>query len=256
MKKLTYYMLTFMALISCTNNNHEIKCYENENNKTCLEYKNHQLIDSVTYVNGKVEGIRKSVDYGDSIIAINTYLEGRLNGISKGFYLNGRNYYSGLYQNDNKIGEWYQWKKNEEIERYDYYNLNGQRLFLVINSNKSYKVTGNPIIHVHFFIDNDSLETSVLVANPSKISSNRIFVGEIDSLGKPRNVLIYNITNSSPAIIEKRLYNNKNKMRIFYELKLNKSDNSFNFKKDFGPVEIDSIATHTAVLRPSAPRLR
>jgi len=78
-------------------------------------YLANKLAEEKNYENGKIEGVLKR--YAESGILQNelTYSKGKLNGLSKYYNSNGELIYTGIFENDVKIGDWQYYENGKKV---------------------------------------------------------------------------------------------------------------------------------------------
>ena len=86
-------------------------------------------IDSLNYERGKLNGMNYL--YVHDTLLITEYLEGIESGVKTAFYPNGETMYFGNMIDGKQIGGWKFFHSNSELESYEYFNLKGERMFLV-----------------------------------------------------------------------------------------------------------------------------
>jgi hypothetical protein len=88
------------------------------------------MVDSATYIDGKIDGLRIKIDESDSIHYFHQYTLGVLDGEQFGFYPNTRPYFTGIRRAGIQVGEWVFYHPNGVTGSYEYYDEAGIRLYL------------------------------------------------------------------------------------------------------------------------------
>lgn len=212
--------------------------------KICKTFHDGKIIDSAYLVHNKIHGKRFSIHLKDSLIFFESYKYGILEGDVTVRYFNNNLCYKGKYENNERVGKWLKWNKSEEIEKENYYETNGDgtRVFAISYLGNEVKAEGNAILDVAFDFIDSSLITFIRIAVPEKLHGELI-VGELDSLNKPKNLLVYDefSKDSLDFCFDTRIFNSKNKIKIYYEIFDSTDTFSYTSIKTFDSSQIDSI---------------
>jgi hypothetical protein len=93
-------------------------------------YEDGMLKDSLTFENGKLNGVSRSYDKRDKTTLMVEFKLGKEHGVEKAYFENGTLYYYGLNEEEKQIGEWLFYHPNGTIHTYEYFNPSGERVYL------------------------------------------------------------------------------------------------------------------------------
>ncbi len=85
-----------------------------------------KLLDSATYVNDTLNGMRKFFEESTGLWHVENYHNGMLEGIDKAFYSDGIRSFEGYRKNNQKVGEWKFRYANGNPITYEFYDSTGK----------------------------------------------------------------------------------------------------------------------------------
>lgn len=139
-------------------------------------YKDGLLMDSATFVNGKINGTRKYYEASTGLLHTENYRNGMLNGPHKAVFGSGISSFEGYRKDNQKVGEWKFYYPSGKLITYEYYDSTGRlKYFKKYDKDGSIlKTDGSGLIEVVFqqttFKLSEPVSGSVLIATPDGCS--------------------------------------------------------------------------------------
>jgi len=123
---------------------------EQTNYRYMTFYKDGLLMDSATFVDGKINGIRKYYEASTGLLHLENYKNGVLNGPQKAVFSSGISSFEGYRKNNYKVGEWKFFYPGGKLITYEYYDSTGRlKYFKKYDKNGSIlKTNGTGLIEV------------------------------------------------------------------------------------------------------------
>ncbi|MBA3680488.1 MAG: hypothetical protein H0W73_04895 [Bacteroidetes bacterium] len=124
-----------------------------------IKYDKGVIIDSFGEVRGKIEGLRFSFDKKSKTRIYSNYNDDRLNGIEKGYFMNGVLSYITNFRNDTVVGETFYYYPSGQIKTYEFNTFTfGQLIY-----QRKYDLNGKTIKSIgrgliHFNQEKDSIK--------------------------------------------------------------------------------------------------
>ena len=129
------------------------------------------MIDSATYKNDVITGLRKYYDAGSGLTHIETYKNGVPNGVMKAVFDNGVTNFEGYMLNGSKAGEWIFHYQDGRPITYEFYDLSGNIKYFrkYDDGGAAEKVTGSGIIDISLSID--KTDTTIFIKARATLAS-------------------------------------------------------------------------------------
>jgi hypothetical protein len=123
---------------------------EQTNYRYMAFYKDGLLMDSATFIDGKINGIRKYYEASTGLLHLENYKNGVRNGPQKAIFSSGISSFEGYRKNNHKVGEWKFFYPGGKLITYEYYDSTGRLKYLKkYDKNGSIlKTDGNGLIEV------------------------------------------------------------------------------------------------------------
>jgi antitoxin component YwqK of YwqJK toxin-antitoxin module len=145
--------------------------------------RNGKLLDSARYINDTLEGMRRFYEEKTTLLHIENYHNGFLNGIHKAIYNTGVTGFEGYRKNNKMVGEWkFNFADGHPIT-YEYYDSAG-----VMKYFRKYDDDGN-VLRV------DGIGMIQVKANTSSLDSIQIISGFVEAAVPPESTTIFTIEN-------------------------------------------------------------
>ncbi|MCD4729336.1 MAG: hypothetical protein K8R74_01960 [Bacteroidales bacterium] len=123
---------------------------EQTNYRYMVFYKDGLLMDSSTFVDSKISGLRKYYEISTGLLHLENYKNGVMNGPQKAIFSSGISSFEGYRKDNNKVGEWKFFYPSGKLITYEYYDSTGQlKYFKKYDKNGSIlKTDGTGLIEV------------------------------------------------------------------------------------------------------------
>lgn len=175
--------LLCLFLYSCTEND-KLKFETtitkiNDSTELHVKKQANVVLDSITYINGKVNGLTK-IDKGSHFI-YREFTNDVPNGKTFGIYKNGHYRDKGFFLNGNPFSDYFLYRENGKLDRYQCFDFIGhQTFYMTFNENEEIIKTGGFLMYYYRTLiqkEKDSVSIDILIGEPPLCEVN-VFVGE------------------------------------------------------------------------------